>query len=461
VKPIFQNMKSSLPRSLPDYAWPRWWINSPRLAALRWLLTGIFYASYGLGMVIGDGMRLCRRVINGLRDHQPINRQLLEARSGDCEPKAVLLIRTDGMGDALLFEPALETLAQALSPAEMHVWAPHLACQILRNCPSVHRLAVVPRGFKDGNFAFFWSPIWRMRLGFRLGFWNFEKVIYPADSPEPLGNWLATSARTRERWLNLGDTQNQFEWQRQEAERHATMILESRPGNGHELQRNAYLANQWGGALRLRRPRVHLDATALAASQKQMHAWQSDLRRSGAESIVALLPAGSMAVKHYPAQSWTAVAQKLWEDHHAICALIGAASDQPAMQELSETLGTLPHLRMTRPLDALATAALLGRADAVLTLDNGMAHAAVAQNVPTIVLRTGGHPGRFFPWPGATRSLTLFKQMPCEGCMNRCHLEEPRCITQVEPGEIVAAYERLCTVKTPVWRSDAPMHVAV
>jgi ADP-heptose:LPS heptosyltransferase len=461
VNSLFQVMKRSWPRSLPDYAWPGWWLDSPRLAVLRWLLTGVFHASYAVGLVIGDGLRISRRVIAGIREHRPINLKLIEARSGDCVPRSVLVIRTDGLGDALLFEPALETLAQSLSPAELHLWAPPLACQILRNCPAIHRLAPLPRGFKDGNLAYFWSPIWRARLGFRLGFWNFEKVIYPADSPEPLGNWLAASARSRERWLNLGDTQNQFEWQRQEANRHATLVLESRPGNGHDLQRNAYLANQWGGALRLRRPRVHLDERALAASQRQMQDWQSALRRSGAESIVALLPAGSMPVKHYPAQSWSAVVQKLWEDHHAICALIGGPTDTPTLEELTGALGALPHLRMTRELDALATAALLSRTDAVLSVDNGMAHAAVAQNVPTIVLRTGGHPGRFFPWPGASRSLTLFKSMPCEGCLNRCHLEEPRCITQVEPTEIVAAYERLCIVKSPAWRSDAPMHVAV
>ena len=39
-------------------------------------------------------------------------------------------------------------------------------------------------------------------MGFRMGICVYDKVVYPADSPEPLGNWLYSSVRAVERWIN-------------------------------------------------------------------------------------------------------------------------------------------------------------------------------------------------------------------------------------------------------------------
>ena len=38
--------------------------------------------------------------------------------------------------------------------------------------------------------------------------------------------------------------------------------------------------------------------------------------------------------------------------------------------------------------------------------------------------------------------------MPCEGCHNRCHLGEAKCITDVAPEQIVAAYAQLAVSRS-------------
>jgi ADP-heptose:LPS heptosyltransferase len=456
-------MPRQWPSSVSDYVFPHWWSASPRLAPLRWALAAIFHTSYALGMASREVWTRLRQLVLIARNlpNRQFDRSLLTLDEADAPPPAVLVIRTDGIANGILFEPALETLAQSLSPAELHLWAPRQSCEVLRACPALHRRLSLPPGNKHGNSTLFWSPIWRARLGWRLGFHVFNKVIHPADSPEPLGNWLSDSARATERWINAGDTQNQFEWQREKSHARATMLLESRPGNGHELQRNAYLANQWSGTLRLRRPRLHLDARAANRAHRQVESLRKNAALHGAKALAALLPAGSIPLDHYPPESWANAARDLWSRHRVICALLGTPADQQTIATISAILGGTPHLRADRTADVLALAAILGQSDVVLTMDTGLAHTAIAQDVPTIVLRLGAHPGRFFPWPAPSRSLTLFHSMSCEACNNNCVHAQPHCITDLAPAEIVAAYERLCLTKPQIHSEPHPMTVAV
>ena len=105
------------PKSAPDYQWPELY-GSPKLALLRWSLAGAFHAGYATGLLVS----LARR-----------------------KAPPVLVIRTDGIGDALLFEPALETLAQAMSPHPIHLWAPRPTIEALAAVPVIDRKFAIPR----------------------------------------------------------------------------------------------------------------------------------------------------------------------------------------------------------------------------------------------------------------------------------------------------------------------------
>ena len=405
------------PTSLPDYKWPAHYV-SAGMAPLRWLLAAAFHIAYGLGLMAALPQRRRPRV---------------------------LVIRTDGLGDGLLFEPALESLARALSPREIHLWAPQLTCELLAHCPTVRRMFAIPRGFKSGNLAYFKSFRWRMRIGFELGRWRFDKVIYPVESPEPLGNWLFASARAEHTWLNYADTVNQFDWQRAATHERATRVIECRPGSAHELLRNEYLASQWSGENQLRAPKLYLSEAINAKAEAQVDAWRSAARKLGAAEVVAVMPAASMPIKSYPTDRWAAALKRLWREQRSLAVLLGGPADGAQLDVLARELAAceVPHLRLTQRPGILEMAAIVARLDGLLSVDTGLAHLAVAQSVPTVVLVGGGTPGRFFPWPNAKQHVVLNVPMPCDGCNNRCTLDEPSCIHNIPRDDLVAAYSRL------------------
>jgi ADP-heptose:LPS heptosyltransferase len=435
-------MKRLWPMSLPEYKWPQNLL-TPKMIVLRGLLAGVFHLAYAIGLLIS-----------------------LFQRGRD----RVLVIRTDGLGDALLFEPALESLARILSPREIHLWAPKLTCELLAHCPTIRRLMVIPRGFKNGNLTYFRSVVWRARIGFELGRCKFDKVIYPVESPEPLGNWLFASARATERWLNYGDTNNQFDWQQARTHEAATRVIETRPGNAHELQRNEYLAEQWGGEKSLRTPKVYLTEQMLARAETQVDAWRTAARKAGGAEVVGVVPSASMPVKSYPDAKWTAALKRLWTQHRVVPVLLGGPDDWQAIDRLAAELihDEVPYLSLAKPLGILDMTALVGKLDAIISVDTGLAHLAVAQQTPSIVLVTGGTPGRFFPWPATNHHAVLNVSMPCSGCNDRCTLEEAACITHINPDEIVSAYARLkgrrisldVYVNTPAAIKPGPLQAA-
>jgi ADP-heptose:LPS heptosyltransferase len=121
---------------------------------------------------------------------------------------------------------------------------------------------------------------------------------------------------------------------------------------------------------------------------------------------VGLVPVTSAAVNRYPAQSWAKTVAGLWLRRRILCAFLGGERDDAQIDEITTRLHQIPHLRMARPLDLPAISALIGSLDGLLSVDTGMAHIALAQDVPATVIVGGSHPGRFFPgrWRGAPPS---------------------------------------------------------
>jgi ADP-heptose:LPS heptosyltransferase len=356
---------------------------------------------------------------------------------------AVLVIRTDGIGDMLLFEPALRSLAAAWPDHQLHLWAPGPSCELMAAHPYVHRRRPILRGFKEGNLGYYHSLCWRARTGYMLGRFRFDLALYPAQSPEPLGNWLLASARAAHRWLTWGDLQNQFDWQRDRAARSATRLLSGRPAGGHELLRNAHLAGQWGPSIEPEQVRLYLSRHAMREAGIQVQLWRDAAEDIGAAAVVGVVTGSSMGVKHYPTTSWASAIAQLWDRHRVLCALVGGQDDQPAMRQLAAALDGAPLVAMENSVGLLTLAGIVKQLDAVISVDTAAAHFAVAQNVPTVVLLGGGHPERFFPWPGVSHALALTHPMPCAGCFNRCIHPAPQCLTSIDPAQIVAAYDHL------------------
>lgn len=408
--------------SLPAYQWPEPWVTRRRYAPWRWLAAGAFHAARAAGVA---------------------------ASVLSPQARAVAVVRTDGVGDAILFEPALRSLARRFGGCEIHLWAPSPTCDLFESHPAVSCRVAVPRGFKAGNFAVFWSIRWRARLGWAIGRHAYEAAVYAASDPEPLGNWLIGSLRAQERWVVEGSTLNQFDWQRDLAQRSASSVLSVKLDGRHELQRNADLAELWAAPLAPGdRPDLPLSSRALTYAGVEVGAARHAVRRARGRGLIGVVAAGSSAINRYPPERWAEALRSVWAEHRLLPALLGGPGDAAVLEAVRKRLAdaAVPHHAFAPTQDIAVAAAVVGKLDALLSVDTGLAHAAVAMDVPTVVLATGGMPGRFWPWPTATRSHVLTKKTACAACNYRCTQPEAVCLTEIEPQQVVAAVGRVIKV---------------
>ncbi len=408
-------------QSQPDYKWPETflgWANAPR----RWIAKAAFY----LGWLAG---RIAWRMM--------------------IPKEAVAVIRPDGLGDAILFEPALRSLSQRFDKYEIHLFATPVVCDLYRDCGYVSELFPIPRGGRSGNLEYFHSLRWRWRMGYAMARHAYEVAIYPVQSADPMGNWIVSNLRATERWVVDGDTENQFDWQKQRTAERATRILEA-DSEGHELTRNAYLARQWDVEIAGQMPQFTVDPAAAMFADQLLHAWRTSAFGFAAQGVIGVVPAGTLATKSYPTEAWVRVLRELWVAHRLMPIFIGGRAEQSTIDAITAYMQSIPHQRLPQPVDVQTLAAVIGRLDGLLSIDTGPAHLAVAQRIPSVILCGGGHPGRFFPWPNTPYASVLTHSMPCAGCSGRCKLAEPECLTRIAPEDVVAACVNQFTQQQPM-----------
>ena len=108
------------------------------------------------------------------------------------------------------------------------------------------------------------------------------------------------------------------------------------------------------------------------------------------------------------------------------------------------------------------TEAVISQSDFYVGNDTGVMHMSAAAKIPCLVLYHEAQDkedylpglfsefGRFPPWQ--TKAVILRPDHQLEECAKRgevygwCHSEEPHCITQITPQEIIDAFEVLQTL---------------
>jgi ADP-heptose:LPS heptosyltransferase len=352
--------------------------------------------------------------------------------------------------------------------SRVDLWIASPADELFSLHPRVQSMRIVPRGFKAGNLQVRRRLWTRCRLAWRLASRRYVNVWYPAHSPEPLGHWLFTGCRAVRRIAPAGDLENQFDWQRDRVRPHITRLVRCEPG--HDLNRNRQLIvkalNMPARAIR-QRPTdesptagsgvVPTNDTTLACSAARPSPFDDDWRPRfdhlradvdlaasmtkpprNADRVVAFMPGSSLKIKAYPIDAWTDVLRVLADQFDVHPLLLGGADDRDRIAAITASLDR-PVSTLTQPMSLPETGLLLRQTAGLVAVDTGLAHLAVALNVPTVVLVSGGHPGRFFPWPMAAACTVLSEPVPCAGCANHCIHPTAICLDRIPPDRVVRA----------------------
>ena len=212
-------------------------------------------------------------------------------------------------------------------------------------------------------------------------------------------------------------------------------ISASAPEDAHEATRSAALgAAILGRAFPGRDPVLTLpdDVRAQAAAQL---------------TALGLAPGGyafgcpggtaNHALKGWPARSFAEQVVHLQRRHSLPVLLSGVAAESERLDAVTAAAaeqGVTAH-RHTGDADGLALLlGLIAHSRLYVGTDTGPMHFAAALGVPVVALFGGGHWPRFVPL--ARRSFVATQALPCFGCDWDCWLQEPACVTDVDPAAV-------------------------
>ena len=334
------------------------------------------------------------------------------------QPRRVLLLRPDHIGDVLLTAPAIALLRASLPTTHLSYLVGPWSEAAARNGPPLDSLATLryPGFTREPNRNAIAPYLLLAREAARLRREQYDMaVIFRPDHW-----WGALLALVAGIPLRVGgDT----------PETRPLLTHVHRAPGEHAVERSLNLARL---ALSVTNTapvepaevgvyRVGGDAAAAADDL-----WR---RLSLAEHrVVAIHPSAGAPLKSWPVDRWAMLADALLGEGLAVV-LVGAPEDGPLLASIAAHMNQRPPIVHGQSLEV--SAAIYRRSSLVVALDSGAAHLAAAVGTPTVRLYGPAPPAVFGPWPPRRDQRVLITtRLACVSCGD---LEAPPCGARALP----------------------------
>ena len=176
------------------------------------------------------------------------------------------------------------------------------------------------------------------------------------------------------------------------------------------------------------------------------------LRYSGVSDtpFIALAPGSAWGTKRWP--YYVELARKLADDFRI--AVIGSRGDQEIAREIKAAIPGGEVIDGTAGLSLLASAELIGRAQAIVTNDSAPQHLASAMGTPTLTIFGPTVPEFGFGPLAERRATAGHEGLPCRPCHRhgpqRCPLGHWRCMRELTPDLIANVLTEVLNPPVPV-----------
>jgi heptosyltransferase-2 len=190
----------------------------------------------------------------------------------------------------------------------------------------------------------------------------------------------------------------------------------------------------------------------LYPSDEERHRVDSLLRQSGSieDPFVALAPGSAWGTKRWP--YYVELAKRLADDFRL--AIIGSKADSEIAARITEALRPRTVINGVGTLPLLASAELIGRAQAIVTNDSAPQHLASAMGTPTLTI-FGPTVPEFGFGPLAERNTVAGNtRLSCRPCdrhgPQRCPLGHWRCMRELTPEYVSSLLMEVLNPPVPV-----------
>ncbi|MHC4622304.1 MAG: FkbM family methyltransferase, partial [Planctomycetota bacterium] len=330
-------------------------------------------------------------------------------------PQKVLIVKTDGIGDFVIFSGALPYYRRLYPESHISIVVRECSRELADACPYIDEVIVNNRKSMvyDNDYARAFVE--------RIQATRFDVAICPIYSRDKVSDFIMASSGAGERIVSVGNDSNMPLEQINANNPHFTRLIPAKAHTMPEVERNKEFLEGLG---------VVIDQpyrTTIWLQQEHADFVGRLLKELNVEAPIVLGPFAQYSFKNWSLQNWVKLMSD-YKDHPVL--VCGADKDA----EEAEKLISLTDHSNTHNLCGRTTlrqlAALLAGSRLYLGVDSAPAHIAAAVDCPQVVVMGGGHFGRFMPHsPEAT---LVYTHMDCYGCNWRCRYgSDIRCIKSI------------------------------
>lgn len=349
----------------------------------------------------------------------------------------VLIIKTDGLGDFILFSPALRAYRHLYPSAHIVLIVRKATFPLAELCPYVnevweydpalyesivHRHWYWFRRLSGAKFDIAIDAIYSCNdyLTTCLAAWSGAPVRYGFD------NRPGKTVYARRPFINrLLSTDNNILF---ETFRNAELVRYA--GYNGEI---AQQVNLWTNESDEASARYLLESLSVTAYAVVAPGAQDLWKRWGTERFAEAI----VSAKNGMGLDWL------------VC---GSAGESELCEDLTLRLrhyGIKAH-NVSGKISLRQLTCIMTGSHLCLTNDSMAAHLAAACKIPAVCVRGGGHYGRFYPYPDNPMTIAVSHSLPCYNCDWICSQPKVKCIENVSESDVVKAlvdlFEKYCNL---------------
>lgn len=345
-------------------------------------------------------------------------------------PRRILVIRLDLIGDLVMSLTVLRPLKRAYPDAEIDLLALPSSAQVITHDPDLAQVFTYDPNVWRRPKALFSPGAWRETLALvrQLRVRDYDLAV------SVFGPWAALLAV-------LSGTQRSVGFGR---ESYPGLLTDSVPGRHwasgdhiHEVDYCLQLAHAAGATVSIddRTPCLYVDTLARQQIEDLLlqEGWQAD------EPLIACHVASNNGQsKRWPIPYWSRLIDRLMRENGASVVITGAPGDLPIIETILKRTSERP-LNLAGKTNLAQLAALLQRADLLITGDSGPMHIAAAVGTPLIALHGPTDPA--LSGPVSPHATILRSDIWCSPCYNArspadCRFFTTQCMKDITPNQV-------------------------
>jgi len=293
--------------------------------------------------------------------------------------KRLLVIKTDGIGDYILFRNYLQFLKSSDKYKDHSIY-------LLTNTANKDFAISMDAKFVDGFFCYAdgYFLKWKLvGLLYRLQQLKVSTIIYPNYSRKYPVDWLVGHVRATYKIGVDGDTMNEPLPLKLKGDKYYTQLIKPKDSIPHEFDRNK---------------QIFEEITGHKCDFKKPFIDKNDLDIVPNDSVV-IFPGGSEPSKRWPPANFSQLCKQIISELKTPIILTGGKDEIEIGNEISKNI---PANNVSNKINALSLVELcsvIGSAKLLISNDSVAIHIGVALNIPVIAISKGDIYGRFIPYP--------------------------------------------------------------